>query len=56
MSVEIWTNPNDPKPIKTKYPIGTVGLELNKASFKILDFLYETITFQYPSRWFSHVD
>lgn len=27
MSVEIWENPNDPKPIKTKYEIGTEGLE-----------------------------
>ncbi|MHB8138698.1 MAG: hypothetical protein ACYDGO_09980 [Smithellaceae bacterium] len=56
MSVEIWYNPNDPKPIKTPYPIGTIGLELNKASFNILDFLYETITFQYPKTAIKYID
>jgi Ca2+-binding RTX toxin-like protein len=33
MSVEIWENPNDPKPIKTKYSIGTADFEYTEGSF-----------------------
>jgi len=32
MSVEIWENPNDPKPIKTRYPIGTEGWQFSYGS------------------------
>jgi len=57
MSVEIWNNPNDPNPEDPiDYPIGTVGWELNKASFNILDFLLETITFQYPKTAIKYLD
>ena len=33
MSVEIWYNPNDPKPIKTPYSIGTADFEYTEGSF-----------------------
>ena len=36
MSVEIWTNPNDPKPKKTEYPIGTCDFEYTDGSFSKL--------------------
>ncbi len=32
MSTEIWTNPNDPKPKKTEYPIGTIDFEYTEGS------------------------
>lgn len=32
MSVEIWENPNDPKPEKTQYPIGTADFEYTEGS------------------------
>jgi hypothetical protein len=40
MSTEIWTNPNDPKPKKTEYPVGTEGWEFNDSGRpnNILDF------------------
>ncbi|MHB8138319.1 MAG: hypothetical protein ACYDGO_08020 [Smithellaceae bacterium] len=52
MSIEMWTDPKT----KKQYPIGTIGLELNKASFKILDILYETITLQYPKTAIKYID
>ena len=46
MSVEIWENPNDPKPIKTKYSIGYEGLE--HSSTGILGFVADIFRATYP--------
>ena len=48
MSVEIWENPNDPKPIKTKYPIGTIGFEYNNPIFKAFDFALDAARKIFP--------
>jgi len=48
MSVEIWENPNDPKPIKTKYQIGTEGLEHGIKKDTTLGFIADIVSTLYP--------
>ena len=47
MSIEIWYNPNDPKPIKTPYKIGSIGWEFFSKPEGIFDFFKNILTLTY---------